>query len=145
MLIKLLPDQIAKHWDTIRFGLIHSLPPMTEPTPEVLQNILRNLLIEKMQCWISFDQAEKDIYGVILTYVSVDPQSEYRTLIIYSLYVFSTAKRDIWEEGLRGIEEFAKASNCGKLAAYTAVPEIISIGEKLNFQTSYRYITKDMI
>lgn len=142
MIIKLLPEQISKQWDSIRFGIIKSITPIVDPTPENIQNILGQLLRQDMQCWCLFDE-DKNIYGHITTTIHIDINTKFRTLIIYSLFLFKKAPPEMWEEGWKAMEGFREANECSRIAMYTNNDSIRSIAEKRGYSTDYTYIVKD--
>ena len=84
MVIKLMPDQITALWDSIRLGLINSIAPIIDPTPENIRQVLCQLIRQDMQCWCVMDE-RKEIYGYIVTSIHIDINTNFRTLNIYSL------------------------------------------------------------
>jgi len=142
MIIKLLPEQITKLWDSIRYGVIEAVAPMIDPTPENIQDILCQLLKQDMQCWCVFDE-EKNIYGYIVTSISVDMNTNFRTLMVYSLFLYQKATPEMWEEGMNAVDSFAKSNNCTRVVAYTANPSVVSIAKK-NGYVDYTYLVKDI-
>lgn len=143
MIVKLLPEQISELWDSIRYGIINSIAPIVEPTPDNIQDVFCQLLKQDMQCWCVYDE-NKDIYGYIITSITVDTNTQFRTLIIYSLFLYRKASVEIWDEGIKAIEKFAQANKCTRLAAYTANDDVLSIAEKNGFMSDYTYLIKDI-
>lgn len=142
VIVKLLPEQISEQWDSIRYGIINAVAPIIDPTPEKIQDILCQLLRQDMQCWCVFEG--DDIYGHIVTSISIDINTKSRTLIVYSLFLFRKATPEMWEEGMSAIERFAASNKCNRVAAYTNNDLVISIAEKREYRTDYTYIVKDI-
>jgi len=143
-MIKLLPGQISNQWNFIRAGLLVSLPPITVPTAENLRTILVQMLCEHMQCWAVLGE-DKEVKGYVLTYISKDPHTNARTLIIYSLCLNEMVSKETWETGFITLDKFAKSNECFRIAAYTNIPEVISVAKKFNFSSDYTYLIKDVI
>ena len=95
-----------------------------------------------MQCWCVFEGV--DIYGHILTSISVDINTKFRTLMIYSLFLFRKASPEMWEEGWEAIEKFAESNRCTRIGAYTKDENVKSIAEKIGFNADYAYLVKDI-
>ncbi len=142
MIVKLMPEQISQLWDSIRYGIIKSIAPITDPTPDNMQEILCQLLKQDMQCWCVYDE-DKNIYGYIITSISVDMNTKFRTLIIYSVFLYEKATEEMWKEGFEAVEKYAKANKCTRIAGYTANDKIISIGNKAGYE-NYTYLVKDI-
>lgn len=142
-MIKLIPQQISEQWDSIRAGLLITLPPITQPTPEALRAILTQLLCEHIQCWAILD-SDKRIQGHALTTISLDIHSQVKTLVIYSLYLTEQVTRETWENGFKVLNEFAQKEGCFRIAAYTRNQLVMSISAKFGFSSEYTYLTKDV-
>lgn len=143
MIIKLQPNQITKLWDSIRYGVINAVAPLVDPTPDNIQDILCQLLRQDMQCWCVFDE-DKNIQGYIVTSITIDTNTKFRTLIIYSLFLYEKVSMETWDKGMKDIEEFAKANNCSRVAAYTNHEAVLAIAKNNNYNTDYKYIIKDI-
>lgn len=143
LIVKLMPEQISQLWDSIRYGIIKSIAPLTDPTPDNMQDILCQLLKQDMQCWCVYDD-EKNIYGYIVTSISVDINTNFRTLIIYSVFLYKKASVEMWGEGFEAIEKYAKANKCTRIAAYTSNEKILSIAGKAGYMKDYTYLVKDI-
>ena len=143
MILKLLPKQITSLWDSIRYGIISSIAPIIDPTPDNIQDILCQLLRQDMQCWCVHDK-DKKIYGYITTTIAIEAHTKFRSLVIYSLFLFEKATPAMWQESVEALENFAKANSCTRISAYTVNEDVIEIAEKLNYKTDCTYITKDI-
>ena len=143
MNIKLIPEQITELWDSIRYGIINAVAPIIDPTPEVIQDILCQLLRQDMQCWCVCDE-EKDILGYAITSISVDINTNYRTLLIYSLFFYKYVSKEQQEDLYEAVEKFGIANKCSRIAAYTTNPTIISMAENIGFTTNCTYLVKNI-
>lgn len=143
MIVKLIPEQIVKLWDSIRLGIISAIAPIVDPTPDNMQNILCQLLKQDMQCWCIFDEDE-NIYGYIVTSISIDINTDFRTLIVYSMYFYNMSTEVMWQESYKAIEKFAEVNKCTRITAYSANPRAIELAESYGFNKNYTYLVKDI-
>lgn len=148
MVIKMLPDQISKSWDIIRYGIMSVPSPIADVSPEGVRNILKNLVMGTVQCWASFERDELNggdkINGFVLTTIAEDYVSGNKFLNIYDLFFTTTPKEELLEEGIKAIEEFAKANKCNKITAYSVVPGVIKIADRCGFKTDCRFLIKEL-
>ena len=143
MIIKLMPEQVSKLWDYIRFGVLSSASPIAEMSPEGRRNVLKNLLMGIVQCWAIIE--EDKMKGFALTTIADDYVSGARFLNIYDLYAFEQFSQETWVTGIRALEEFAKANMCNKITAYSDVPAVIQVAEKLGFRKDTMFLLKEVV
>ena len=124
MIIQLLPEQVPGFWSDIRASIQAAAPPLLHETPEKMNNILMSILLGRMQVWVVADQGEEGtvVQGIIVTTVMAEECSGTRLLLFYSGYSIGGASMELWQEGMRVFNEFAKAQKCEKLGLYTQVP-----------------------
>jgi len=143
MLTKLLPDQISKFWDVIKYAIEESLPPVAGEGPDRMNNILMSLLSNKSQCWASYavngDQRKFD--GIVITKVLYDDISDTRNLLIYCLYGYGDVGRDSWLSGFKALVKYAGSKNCCRIIGYTDVPSIARIVRRLGGETRYTFVS----
>src|SRR3990167_6205255 len=143
MIIKLLPQQIVDLWDSIRYGIISAIEPIVAATPENIQAILCQLLRGDMQCWCIFSE-DKQIYGYITTSIGLDMNTNFKTLTIYSLFMYKKAELGMAVSAFNAIKIFASANKCSKMVACSANPDAISIAEKFGFSKDYTFLVFDL-
>lgn len=133
MLTKLTSEQIARRWDDIKAHLERGLVPYVAVTPTGMTFIFEALLRDSMQAWV-LSQTEGDqlvIYAMATTSVIVDPASQTRNLVIYSLSGYQDIPRKLYEEGIGGLKTFARERDCASIIAYTSVPAVERIAMAL--------------
>lgn len=143
MIVKLLPQQIESLWDSIRFGIIKSLAPTVDITATTIRNILCQLMRGDIQCWCIYGE-DKDIYGYVTTSIIIDANTKDRTLLIYSFSSQKQMSLDMWEDGLKAIEKYARVNMCSIISAYTSNQSIVEITKTYGYNTDYTYITKSL-
>ncbi len=142
MLTKLLPDQISKFWDVIKFAVEQSLPPIAHDHPDKMNRILSSLLCGKTDCWVSH-KSEK-FESVMLTKILYDDASNTRNLLIYCLYGYEIMNNESWSSGLETLLKYAKGKKCNQIISYTELPNMIELANKLGAETKYTFISFDI-
>ena len=141
-LIRLLPEQVSEHWVVIRRAVRRSLPPTTYGSDRRDSNILNNLLIGRMVCWVGRDKVGVKL--IILTNVVGDSITGVKNLQIYSM--FNPSKRileeDDWIDGMETMKRYARDRDCYRVVAYSKVPRVIEMSrDKLGADVSNIFMT----
>lgn len=145
MLTQLLPDQISKFWDIIRYAIEESLPPTVGEHPDRMNRILSSLLCYKIQCWISYTRGDVTKFeGLVLTRVLYDDATDTKNLLIYCLYGYGETNVQTWTGGLLSIAKYAQSKGCTRIMAYSDVPYIVSLAEKLGGEAKYTFLSFDI-
>ena len=142
MLTRLLPDQVSNLWSIIKYAVEESLPPIAGESPNKMNNILTALLCSKAQCWMSYVKSKEGnkFEGLVITEITHDDISDTKSLLIYCLYGFEKASRKSWTGGMKALVKFASSRGCSSITAYSEIPSIISLVERLGGETKYRFI-----
>ena len=143
MLIKLLPNQLGKYWDIIRYGIVSTDSPITGKSSENIREILRSLVIGTTQCWFIFDE-KKVFHGYVLTNIADDGISKLRFLNIYDLYAYKQLTLPLWKDGLDTLVQFAKDNRCHKITAYSDNSQIVASAEKIGFEKKTTFLIKEV-
>lgn len=141
MLIKLLPEQISKHWDFLKEAIERALPPVTGNSNRRMLNILEDMLTEKMHCWVNTNSKSGRINAIATTQIVVDDISGEMHLLLYSLYGVEPLDKDSWAIAFGTVAKFAESMGCAKVTAYSANPHVVKMAEEFGGDTSYRYIS----
>ncbi len=139
VLVPLNAEQISQYWDVIAPAVEASLDGITKMTHMGLNNILKLLLSGEMTCWTVVERTQP--IGFILTYIQIDPFTELRSLLIYSLCLFEVAGRGAWRKGLTELIGIARATGCTKVIAYTMNDMIVKLAESIGINADVRYLT----
>ena len=124
MLVQLLPDQVAKYWEQIKFAVQSSFPPTTTAAEINLNKVLQSLLVGNLVAWASIDKESKKIVAIVTTTIMEDACADSRNLLIYSLFGLSDVGKQNWVDGYTTLMEYAKAKGCSKLVGFTKVEVI---------------------
>jgi len=146
MLTKLLPEQVAEHWDVIKYAVEESLPPIVGDHLDKMNRVLASALSGKVDVWASYTRLEDSIKfeGLVLTELLHDDVSNTRNLLIYCLYGYVDVAKQSWAEGLRALVEYAKSKHCSRIIAYSSLPYIINLSNSLGANTDYTFISFDV-
>lgn len=145
MIIKLLPEQVVKFWDMLRFAIAETFMPRNSCTNQHLQAILANLLASKAQCWMAFDKPgpERKFIGFMVTRIGEDPAIKERCLFIDSIYAFQMVPENIMFHAQETLEKFAKQNNCKSMATMTDADRIVKLAER-NGYSKRSYLFKEV-
>ncbi len=133
MLTKLDSKQIATFWDDIKKHLEIGLLPYVDVTPEGMLYIQESLLKDVMQAWVSYegDAENIDVKAIVTTTVTIDPASQSRSLIIYSLSGYDNISKELYLEGMEGLKQYALSRKCTSVVAYTSIPNVEKLAVRL--------------
>lgn len=134
MLVKLLPDQVAKLWDVIRYGLVRTWPIGTEHSSERVQDVLRSLLAETIQCFMAKDG--EDFLGFLLCKVCICDVTGSKSLNIMSVFGFKVVPDETWVKGMEQLVQFAKANGCSFVTATSDNAKILQLLSRFNFKST---------
>ena len=146
MLTKLLPEQISKFWDIIKYAIEESVPPTAYDHPDQTNRILAAALGGKVDVWASYDKRVRPIRleGIALTQVLVDNISQTRNLLLYCIYGYEDVSSDTWFTGLTTLAKYAKGKGCRQIIAYTDRPAVVALAKSLGADTKYTFISFDV-
>jgi len=139
MLVKLLPEQIPKHWKTIQLSITEAAPPFVKLTEDTFSNNLKALLIGEMECWIVCKDDGKPV-GIMLTTFTNDFCFGTKSLLLYSLWTIGGTSRKIWLDGWETIKKYAVGSNCQLIISYSNSPPIIEMAKMTGAEAEMTFL-----
>lgn len=141
MLIRLTGEQASNYWDFIKEGLEAALPPVVGMQSDRMSNILGAVLSGSLTIWVSTNK-EKDntIDGFCATSINTDAISGTKSLLIYAVYGINSVDQS-WKNGMKTVREYAQGQGCHRILAYSDVPSILAMVERLGGDTKYRLIS----
>lgn len=143
MLVKLLPQQIADRWDTLRSVLYQVLPPSIPLDESILKNALEAALLDKLHVWMLYSfsndgRAHTD--AIVFTTFVEERITKTRSLLIFALYGSPNGNPKDWFSGLETLRKFARAQGCSSITAYSDVRAAIELAKRLGADVSNRFI-----
>jgi len=132
MINRLLPEQVSKLWDIIKYAIEESLPPIVTKNSDSMNRILASLLSGKMSCWVLYTKNEgmNRFDAVVLTKIVFDDATYTKNLLLYSVYGYAKMEPRHWMEGFAFMSKYALAQGCDRLLAYTNVPYLIEMAKQ---------------
>jgi hypothetical protein len=143
MFVKLLSPQVTNWWELIWPCIEKCLPPCEEKEKRQA-NILQALLEERMQVWVMLRKEEgvNKILAILSTTVTQDECSKTKSLLIYSLFSYSTAMTaQDYTEGFEGLQKFARSKGCESVSAFTNLDKIVALIKRHKGSSEFRFIS----
>lgn len=115
MFIKLQPDQVVLFWEIIRHGLTVAYRIPKDVQQDFAIGTLVSLLSGMSQAWIGYsldEEGNKRLTGVITSRIVDDMYQGIKYLYIGGTYGYRRISPELYAEGIKALEEFAKANGC---------------------------------
>ena len=143
MLIKLLPEQAAKHWGDVRVAIEASLPPTVGMQSDRMSNILTAVMTGEITVWVSAEKRESGtvLTGMVLTTILFDGISGTKSLLIYCVYGYGEGRLESWAAGGETLLKYAKSQGCHRMIGYTDVKSIIKYAASIGADTKYTFVS----
>lgn len=145
MIIKLLPEQVVKFWDMLRFAIAETFMPRASCTNEHLRGILANLLSGKSQCWMAFKSVdgERKFIGFIITRIGEDQAIKEKTLFLDSVYAFQVVPDKVMADAQVVLNKFAFKNNCRHIVSLTESEKVAHLALRNGYAQRY-YLFKEV-
>jgi hypothetical protein len=144
MLVRLLPEQAARHWKELEDILLRSLPPDVYLNEESTTNILQAINLGTLVIWVSVTPNDKEktttIHAVVSTMIANDSITGTRNLLIYTLTAVGHIPDDEYVEGYKNIVAYAKSRGCHKVIAFSNNDRVLDVAKKFNVDASWRML-----
>ena len=140
MIIQLLPEQITKVWDMLRYAIAETFIPRNTCTNEHMRSILSSLLSGQSQAWMVFDKdgaQERRFIGFMVTRLGIDSVVGEKTLFIDCIYAYETVPESIMFQAHGVLEKFAIKNNCKSMATITESDRIVTLAERNGYTKRY--------
>jgi len=141
--VKLSPSGINNVWDDISAAIESSLIPTSSEANDMrMFHIQKTLMSGAAGCWLVI-RGEKTIL-MIVAYINEDGFTKDRNLVIYSIYAFEYIADSIWIYLNTEFKTMAKNHGCNKILAYSSIPRVVDIVNKLGWDTTYNFISTEV-
>lgn len=143
MLVRMIPEQISRHWEVISYAIENSLPPTAGRSKDRMNRILTALLSGSKQCWVSsrYENGVGIMEAILTTQILKDFDEGTRNLLIYSLYGYEQISKESWISGFDALSKWARVNNCDKIIAYSNVRSVIEVVNSFGGDTSFSFIS----
>lgn len=140
-LLKLLPEQVMTHWESIKNCVWNALPPLTYSSDETILNIQEKFLLGTLQCWAAIESVESPIiYGIVVTQIVVDEISQTKNMLLFAVSVINEHPHSMWSDAYESLRAVAKANDCKTLVAYSNQEKVFHIAQNLGADISWRFL-----
>ena len=120
---------VTKHWEAIKPLIADALPPYIGKEEDLFASLIEAVIKEKMFVWlvIPADRSKGlDIVGGFTTYITKDPLTGSKSLVVYTLAASKELKgkgalRAI-KEGFEKIKLYAKGKGCSRIVGSVRSP-----------------------
>ena len=138
---KLNPEQIMRYWTEIKECINSSLPPLVKDNSESMLKIQENLLIGTLECWIASESGDiSKIYAVATTCFVIDPISESKNLLVYTLATVNPHSQELWTKAKDILSLYGKSKGASNIIAYSNIREVESIISRLGGDCSWKLL-----
>jgi len=137
-MIRLTPNDIAKHWDIIKYVLIKGDFITPDHRQRILNEMLHDLLCEKAQCFFRFGIEDRKIQTIIITRLEYSGRALEKFLYFKCLYSFKSASREEWQDIWDFIRAFAKKTECKYILMDSFNERMFKILARLEIPEIYR-------
>ena len=129
MVLKLLPDQIVKTWEVIKFSATSADEVDTKYLPDYLNELLNALLNEKAQCWIRLDE-NRMLNWIAITRLMIDKITGEKYCNIQCQYSFKKAEDVDWAITFMTVKKYAEKEKCSYMSGDTRNKRLMEIVER---------------
>lgn len=142
MHIRVLPAQIVKIWDVIKFAVAKVYKIEAKQADFIFNNALHELLNDKYQCFVHLsDDGERKIKAIVFTAININKLSGVKTLDIPCLYSFAYHTMEEWDDFFKIILEFSKQEKAFPITCSSNNERVWEICNYLGFEESSRNFT----
>ena len=143
MIIRVLPVQIPKLWEVIKFACVQADEVNKENMPSYFNELLHSLLSDKAQCFLRLGD-DRTLLAVLITRILVDKITGGKSLFIQALYSWKSADDREWQDDFNFVKEFAEHENCKRISFESRNNKVWKIAEFLGFKENLRKFTLNM-
>jgi len=143
-MIEMYPEQIARHWDSLRPTVEAALPPITRVTMDRMSCILQALMSGQLVMHL-FTTDDKIIRGTIITAIINTVDMCERNLLVYSIFGIGGASREEVIDAYKLVMHYAKGNKCTSVTGFTSVPMIVAYVKSVGGQADQTFIRLEVV
>lgn len=141
--IRMLPGQIPQIWDVVKFASVTADVVPENGRQVYLNKLLHNLLNDKCQCFIRFDD-DRQLIALAITRLTVDPITGDKSLVIDCLFSFKQTPEEQWKSDIELIKSFARSSGCRRVVTQSSNQRIFDIVTSVGFSEQVRSFSMEL-
>ena len=144
----LSPQQVNVMWPQMQAAIKASLPP-TEVTDEAgaMNGVLVAVMKGELQVWLATKRdgdSSVRVFGGVVTQITGPSVSGIKSLWIYSLFIHELPPTQLVGKMLDTLKDFARASGCKGIFAFTNNEAIRKLVDHLHGNTDYRLVSLEV-
>jgi len=140
MAIMLIPDEIPKYWEAIKFAAVNFDLVEEQFRARYLNRLLYLLLAGKAQCFVRLS-SERKLQMLGITKIVIDEIRDERTLFAIGLYSFEKVADGVWKDDVESLKSYARANKCNTVTTWSINEKAIYLLELVGF----KYRSKSMV
>ncbi len=145
MLIKLIPVQIPRFWEAIKFTCKQSSDMSGGELLSYLNNLLQDLLSSKSQCFVRFsDNGDRTLLALLISSIQINRVTTRKYLYLHGVYSWKLQDRSVWGNDLAFVERFAREESCDYILFESNIDAIWEITSQIGFYESTRVFRYDI-
>lgn len=138
---KLLPEQVMKYWNHIKYAIEETIPPHITSNSQSMSRIQEHLFGGVLQCWTPVEIGENPrILGFIVTRILYDDIACTSNLLLFSVYGLEDWSFGVWTKGFQILKKYAKSRGCQNIVGYTNSEVLIKIAERFGGSGEYTFL-----
>jgi len=135
--IRLLPVQVVKLWEAIKYGVIRADEVKEKDRQVYLNELLHALLNEKAQCFVRLSD-DRRLLAMLITRFQVNKITGDKELYLQGLYSWEAVNDEVWQHDMDFVKEFARREKCNRITFKSNNPRAMEIGELSGFKENIR-------
>ena len=143
MFIIVVPGQIPKVWENIKYAISQTGDINKEDFPLYANRLLHALLSGRARCIVRMDD-DRNLLAIGITRTIIDNITGKDIMFLECIYSFAKIPTSEWEDLYTLALKIAKKEKCTKMSAYTSNPKVFEILINLGFTEYYRYFTMEI-
>jgi len=143
MAIMLVPDEIPKYWEAIKFAAVNFDLVEEQYRAKYLNRLLYLLLAGKAQCFVRLS-AERKLQMIGITKILTDEIRDERTLFAVGLYSFEKVPDEVWKEDVEALKGYAKMNDCKTVTTWSINKKAVYLLELVGFKRRFKAMVLDL-
>lgn len=100
-----------------------------------------------MQAWVITTDARvngESILGLIVSRIIDGGVTGVNNLELYTITAFKHIPSELWEDGFKTLEKYARTKNCYRVVAYSDNKRVLDMADRLGWSSEYTFLTKEV-
>ena len=139
MLIKMLPEQVEEHWETIAPMIAKGIHPSAAARRGAMGNVLRAILVERLICWVYV--SDNSFIACITTIERSDEVTLDKSLFIYSFATLGNMNKVMFKDAWESLQTYASSLGCFKVTGLVEDDRLVSLYKReFNAKAEYTFV-----